>query len=271
MTLRLWLAVGLTALCVLVGNGPVQAGVQRYVLSSNSTISVLCQRCAKAPAAQPLTGSFELTSLPTEQPFGVVAVTNVRLQGAGSSITGNGFWQRLGWQRQAMVLDSQINDAKVLLTSGRQQSEPSSGFSIVLSSGRGSSPTYVLVISATPVGDGAPDGDADGIADSSDNCVAQSNPEQTDSDGDGVGDACDRCGSSPPNSFVSRAGCSLEEICPCDGPNGSGWESLGSYLRCISRGVRTLRRESAMTRQESRRAIKRAVQSGCGRMVLALR
>ena len=36
-----------------------------------------------------------------------------------------------------------------------------------------------------------PDGDADGRADSVDNCVTVSNQDQTDSDGDGAGDACD--------------------------------------------------------------------------------
>jgi uncharacterized repeat protein (TIGR01451 family) len=36
-----------------------------------------------------------------------------------------------------------------------------------------------------------PDGDGDGIPDSSDNCPAVSNPDQTDTDGDGIGDACD--------------------------------------------------------------------------------
>ena len=35
------------------------------------------------------------------------------------------------------------------------------------------------------------DGDADGLADGSDNCPAVANPDQTDSDGDGTGDACE--------------------------------------------------------------------------------
>jgi hypothetical protein len=41
-------------------------------------------------------------------------------------------------------------------------------------------------------GAGAPvDSDGDGVPDTSDNCPAVSNPDQTDSDGDGFGDACD--------------------------------------------------------------------------------
>lgn len=35
--------------------------------------------------------------------------------------------------------------------------------------------------------------DGDGIADTDDNCVETSNPDQADGDGDGIGDACDAC------------------------------------------------------------------------------
>jgi hypothetical protein len=38
------------------------------------------------------------------------------------------------------------------------------------------------------------DGDGDGIADASDNCLRDPNPDQFDSDGDGIGDACASCG-----------------------------------------------------------------------------
>ncbi|HUS24653.1 MAG TPA: S8 family serine peptidase, partial [Candidatus Binatia bacterium] len=54
---------------------------------------------------------------------------------------------------------------------------------------------YRMIVTATcniagcPTG--APDQDADGIPDASDNCVATPNPSQSDLDGDGIGDACD--------------------------------------------------------------------------------
>ncbi len=44
-----------------------------------------------------------------------------------------------------------------------------------------------------PLGDVPPDADADGVADSADNCPATHNPRQLDGDEDGVGDACDNC------------------------------------------------------------------------------
>ena len=37
----------------------------------------------------------------------------------------------------------------------------------------------------------AQDGDADGVSDAADNCLAVPNPAQVDSDGDGCGNACD--------------------------------------------------------------------------------
>jgi len=248
------------------------ASMDRYVLTGNSSVSVFCPGCEESiPRPQPLTGSFELTTLATEQPFGVAAVTTVRFQGANLSITGNGFWQQLGEQRQAMVLDVQVNGRRVLLTSGRRQNRGQRGFSIVLSSGKTASPTYLLVISAVRNTDAEPDTDGDGIPDSLDNCREVANPSQDDEDRDGSGDSCDTCQGTRAGSAVTRDGCALEQICPCEGPAGGQWESLGAYLRCVTWGVRQLRREGAMSVAEGRQAIRRAVRSGCGRLVVALR
>nr|NIM02451.1 hypothetical protein [Acidobacteriota bacterium]NIM64306.1 hypothetical protein [Acidobacteriota bacterium]NIO60938.1 hypothetical protein [Acidobacteriota bacterium]NIQ87407.1 hypothetical protein [Acidobacteriota bacterium]NIT12592.1 hypothetical protein [Acidobacteriota bacterium] len=41
-----------------------------------------------------------------------------------------------------------------------------------------------------PANDG-PDADADGVCDAGDNCLAASNPDQSDADGDNIGDACE--------------------------------------------------------------------------------
>jgi hypothetical protein len=266
---------GLVGAAMVIALGvaqPADAQSRRFELTSDSSISVVCAGCVPAPPPpQRLEGSFEVTALPAEQPFGVVAVTGVRLHSRAFTITANGFWQRLGQDKQAMVLDAEVNGAKVLLTSGRRQYVSGRGISMVLSSGRKGSPIYVLVVKAQPVDD-APDRDADGVSDTDDNCVGQPNAGQSDGDGDGVGDACDKCLDSPAASRVTRAGCSLEQICPCAGPrNGGEWESLGTYLRCVSQSTRRLRREAGMSRAEGRAMIKRAVQSGCGRMVVALR
>jgi hypothetical protein len=48
-----------------------------------------------------------------------------------------------------------------------------------------------IIEEGDPQGPPEPDTDADGIPDSSDNCVEVFNPDQQDSDGDGIGDVCD--------------------------------------------------------------------------------
>jgi hypothetical protein len=46
---------------------------------------------------------------------------------------------------------------------------------------------------ACPADTGAPDGDGDGVCDSSDLCATTPDPTNADGDGDGLGDACDPC------------------------------------------------------------------------------
>jgi hypothetical protein len=55
----------------------------------------------------------------------------------------------------------------------------------------------------------APDGDADGVADTIDNCASDANAEQADNDADGLGDACDPC-------------------TLADDPGQTGWDPLGT-------------------------------------------
>jgi hypothetical protein len=118
---------------------------------------------------------------------------------------------------------------------------------------------------------GTNDADGDGVEDALDNCVAATNPEQLDSDGDGLGNACDVCleipgevldedgdsigddcddcrgtlvsscpddvASDPLGSLptVDPHGCTLDQLCPCDGPRGrtSSWRFRRLYLRCV--------------------------------------
>jgi hypothetical protein len=55
-----------------------------------------------------------------------------------------------------------------------------------------------------PADVGEPDGDADGVCDSIDDCPAQSDSAQADGDADGIGDACDPCNNILPV-FASRS------------------------------------------------------------------
>jgi hypothetical protein len=250
----------------------VFAGTAHYVLSSHSSITSVCNSCGTPPEpAENLSGTFDITLLPVASGFEVAGVTNIDLSSRSFVISGNGFLQQLGRDRQVMVLDAQVNGTKVRFTSGRRQHASPPGITIILSSPRTDKQTYLLVISAVPVSDQAPDADGDGVPDASDNCPTISNSSQSDSDGDGVGDACDQCPGTPVHSVVTQTGCSIEQLCPCDGPNpGEQWNSQREYLRCVVRGTRTLRRQGQISRPESLQIIRRAVRSACGRTIVAL-
>lgn len=250
-------------------NAAAFAGTRHYVLNTGSSMTSVCNTCGAPPAApEPLSGSFDVTLTSV---FDVAAVTNVNMTSRSFAVAGNGFLQRLGGDRQAMVLDAHINGAKVLFTSGRRQHAQERDITIILSSARTVQDTYVLVISASPMDEQPADADGDAIGDTQDNCPTIANTDQLDSDGDGIGDACDRCPATTSGNVVTGHGCSVEQLCPCDAPRlGEQWSSERDYLRCVARATRTLRREGQMSRNESLRAIRRALRSGCGRTVVAL-
>lgn len=247
------------------------AGTRHYVLNAGSSVTAVCNACSVPPAApEALSGTFDVTLLPVASVFDVAAVTNVNMTSASFAVVGNGFLQRLGRDRQAMVLDAHVNGDKVLFTSGRRQHAEEGDITIILSSARTAQNRYVLVISASPVDEQPADADGDGIGDSQDNCPATANSNQLDSDGDGIGDACDQCPDTSRGSVVTGDGCSVEQLCPCDAPRmGERWDSQREYLRCVARATRTLRRQGQMSRSDSLRTIRQAARSGCGRMVVA--
>ena len=258
--------------CLLFSNTTAWARTQHYVLNTGSSITSMCNTCGEAPAAaEQLTGTFDVTVLPVAAASDVAAVTAINLSSARHVLGGHGFVQRIGPDRQAMVLEAEINGAKVLFTSGRRQHVNGSDMTIILSSPRTGEHTYVLVISASPVNDQPADADGDGVPDAQDNCPTVANSDQKDSDGDGVGDACDQCAGTT-DGLVTRQGCSLAQLCPCDGPTADQqWESSTDYLRCVLRATRTFRRNGQMSRAESLQTMRRASRAGCGRTVVAMR
>src|SRR5215467_13503744 len=114
-------ATGLAMLaCVPFANTARAAGTRHYVLNAGSSISVVCNTCNPASkTSEPLTGSFDLTPLPVSASLDVAAITNVNIASPAFSAKGNGFVQRRGGDRLAMVLDAHVNGNPVLFTSGR--------------------------------------------------------------------------------------------------------------------------------------------------------
>lgn len=271
-TRRLLGVCALIACSLLFWNATASAGTRHYVLNAASSITSLCNACGEPPGAPaPLTGSFDVTVMPVSSASNIAAVTAVNLSSARLTLGGHGFLQRLGADRQAMVLEAEIDGNKVLFTSGRRQHADGGDITIILSSPRTAEHTYVLVISASPVNDQPADADGDGVSDAQDNCPTVANSDQSDVDGDGVGDACDQCADTS-QGLVNRQGCSIVQLCPCDGPSsGQQWESQTDYLRCVARATRIFRRNGQMSRVESLGLLRRASRSGCGRTIIALR
>lgn len=91
-----------------------------------------------------------------------------------------------------------------------------------------------------------------------------------DGDRDGLLDSVDRCPGTACGALTDSAGCAPEQLCPCAGPlEGGEWASPGSYVRCLGRATRELRRLGHLSAKERREILIRAAASGCGRSALA--
>jgi thrombospondin type 3 repeat protein len=268
-------AAALVVACALASTlaTRAEAASRHYVVNQGSSITTVCVSCREAPRTpEALTGSFDVTVLPASSSFNVAAVTGVQLASASFTITGNGFVQRLGPDRQAMVIDAHVNGENIVFTSGRRQYAEPENIRIILSSTRSPQRTYVLVISASPADDELPDADGDGVADAHDNCPHIPNPDQADADGDHVGDACDECPNTAAADLVTRSGCSIADFCPCEAPrSGDHWETQSQYLRCVAKAIRVFRRAGQVSRSETLDILRRAATSGCAQTVVALR
>ena len=82
-----------------------------------------------------------------------------------------------------------------------------------------------------------------------------------DCDHDGVPDIRDACPISAPGSKVNSAGCSIEDLCPCEGP----WKNHGAYVSQLESVARQFRREGVISEQELQSRLRQAAQSNCGK------
>jgi hypothetical protein len=114
------------------------------------------------------------------------------------------------------------------------------------------------------------DKDGDSVENDLDNCPRASNVAQDDSDGDTVGDACDQCGDAT-LAAVNKRGCSIEQLCPCDGPDDEDrqWKSHDQYFRCIKKKARDFRRKEIITSDERGEILDAARFNNCGNPVPA--
>jgi hypothetical protein len=108
------------------------------------------------------------------------------------------------------------------------------------------------------------DRDGDTVANDADNCPRDANVDQTDTDADNVGDTCDQC-AEPADDVVNRRGCSIEQTCPCSGPEDDrAWKDHRSYVRCVKKAAKKFERHELITSEERYAIAVAAKESDCG-------
>jgi len=122
--------------------------------------------------------------------------------------------------------------------------------------------------------------DGDGVDNSYDNCSTVANSSQNDFDGDNVGDACDSdidgdgvinsgdiCSETSSSEIVdSETGCSIAQLCPCEGPRGTTvpWKNHGKYVSCVAKSSESFVELGLITEAEKDLIVSIAAQSECG-------
>lgn len=265
-----WIALA-SAVLALVPRAAHSSESIRYVLGPGSAIVQVCLTCAAPGTSEPLTGSFALTPIPIAEASRVEALSAVDWRSASYHIAGSGFVQFSRSGQMSVLLETSINGVQFALRPTRRQPHVSGGFAAVLATPGRQGVGYLLIIKAHPERLDAPDADEDGIPDAADNCRTVANRGQQDGDADAVGDACDACPDTGEAALVNPSGCSLAQRCPCDGPAEDEPWAKGAYGRCAAQFARDLRRDGILSRSEAIDFLLRALRSGCGQTVLALR
>jgi len=109
------------------------------------------------------------------------------------------------------------------------------------------------------------DKDGDTVLNDGDNCKKDANLDQSDFDADSVGDACDSCPDGIDASVITKRGCTLDQLCPCEGPEPEeAWKKHKKYVKCVKRKARKFQKKDLITREERKVITADAKDSTCG-------
>ena len=87
----------------------------------------------------------------------------------------------------------------------------------------------------------------------------------TDADGDGVDDPFDLCPDTAAGKPTDADGCSVAQLCPCEGRDGEDWRNHGHYVVCVIRAAVSVGKHNDLGPAELRGLVPAAARSACGR------
>lgn len=98
----------------------------------------------------------------------------------------------------------------------------------------------------------------------SDMWVLKLSPENAaDCDNDGVANAQDSCAETPRGALVNSNGCSIQQICPCD-----GWLDHADYVACVDRASADFQSAGLITAEQRAELVGEAEDANCPRSLV---
>jgi hypothetical protein len=82
-----------------------------------------------------------------------------------------------------------------------------------------------------------------------------------DDDGDGVPNDRDQCPNTPASAVVNAQGCSIAQLCPCEGP----WQNHSEYVQCVTERAGEFFAQGLIDENERKRITRAAARSDCGK------
>lgn len=82
-----------------------------------------------------------------------------------------------------------------------------------------------------------------------------------DTDSDGIPDYVDQCPGTLAGSLVNSNGCSIADLCPCEGP----WKNHGQFEHCVKEAAKDFEKAGLITKPQRHEIEKAAKESDCGK------